>query len=75
MSAHLWKEIAKTIGMVTMDCTKKWKNLRDEDVCFLKTKKRKSDHNKEWERRRKKVPALCFCCGWQHIKHQDRTTR
>lgn len=41
MSAHLWKEIARTIGMETMDCTKKWKNLRDEDVCFLKTNKRK----------------------------------
>lgn len=41
MSAHLWKEIAKTIGMETMDYTKKWKNLRDKDVCFLKTNKRK----------------------------------
>lgn len=41
MSAHLWKEIVSIPIVLAMDCTKKWKNLRDEDVCFLKTNKRK----------------------------------
>lgn len=41
MSAHLWKEIAKTIGMETMDCTKKWKKLEGRRCLFLENNKRK----------------------------------
>ncbi|XP_072920592.1 uncharacterized protein [Hemitrygon akajei] len=69
MASNSWKEISKTLGLDVMECTKKWKNLRDK---YVRVRKRLSKRSGDPGGKRK-VPAFYFYLSWlaPHIKHRE----
>ncbi|XP_072095034.1 uncharacterized protein [Mobula birostris] len=68
MASNSWKEISTNIGLDVMECTKKWKNLRDK---YVHEQKRLAKRSRDPGG--KKVPAFYLFLSWlaPHIKHWE----
>ncbi|KAJ0065341.1 hypothetical protein NL108_007073 [Boleophthalmus pectinirostris] len=68
MSNHSWREIGLNLGVDSVECMKRWKNLRDKFVRY-----RRKIGSGSGDPGGKKVPVFYTFMSWlePHVKHRD----
>ena len=69
MIANSWEEISTTIGLDVIECTKRWRTMRDK---YVRLRKRLSTQS--GDPLGHKVPSFYVRLSWlaPHVKHRER---